>query len=101
MVKITTSKLGDKYYKKKAIVTDVIDKYTGVVKLIESSVVIKLDQAHMETVLPSLGKSVLVLNGAYRGESAILEKIDVEKFCASIRIITVVYTVADINLFFT
>lgn len=79
--------------------TDVIDKYTGVVKLIESSVVIKLDQAHLETVLPSLGKSVLVLNGAYRGESAILDKIDVDKFCASIKITTVVYKVVDMHHF--
>ncbi len=89
MVKITTSKLGEKYHKKKAIVTDVLEKYTGVVKLVESSVVIKLDQAHLETVLPSLGKSVLVLNGAYRGETATLESIDVDKFSATIKMTSV------------
>lgn len=86
VVKITTNKLGEKYYKKKAIVTDILDKYTGVVKIIETGAVIKLDQAHLETVLPALGKQVLVLNGAYRGEVAVIRGIDVNKFSATIEI---------------
>ena len=88
-VKITTNRLGEKYYKKKAIVIDIVDKYTGVVKLIETGTVIKLDQAHLETVLPALGKQVVVLNGAYRGEIATIQNIDVNKFSATIEITTV------------
>jgi len=89
VVKIVTNKLGEKYFKKKAVVIDLADKYTGVVKLMESGTEIKLDQAHLETVLPSLGKQVVVLNGAYRGELAVLDKINVEKFNAQITITTV------------
>jgi DNA/RNA-binding protein KIN17 len=89
VVKIVTNKLGEKYFKKKAVVLDLADKYTGVVKLMESGTEIKLDQAHLETVLPSLGKQVVVLNGAYRGELAVLDKINVEKFNAQITITTV------------
>lgn len=81
--------MGEKYYKKKAVVTDVIDRYTGVVKLIDTGAVIKLDQAHLETVLPAVGKQVIVVNGAYRGEVAILEDINQDEFCARISIAAV------------
>jgi DNA/RNA-binding protein KIN17 len=84
IVKIITNKLGEKYFKKKALVIDVVDKYTGVVKLLDSETTIKLDQAHLETVLPALGKLVLVLNGAYRGETAVLEEIDQDTLTAKI-----------------
>ena len=86
MVKIITNKLDDKYYKKKAVVTEVVDFFTGVVKVIETGTVLKLDQAHLETVLPAIGKEVLVVNGAYRGETAILEDINEKKFCAKVSI---------------
>jgi DNA/RNA-binding protein KIN17 len=88
-VKITTNKLGEKYYKKKAVITDVIDRYTAVVKLLETGAVIKLDQAHLETVLPAVGKQVIVVNGAYRGEVAVLEDVNQDKFCATISIAAV------------
>ena len=78
--------MGEKYYKKKALVTDVQDKYTGVVKLLDSETVIKLDQAHLETVLPAIGKEILVVNGAYRGELALLDDINEKEFCATISI---------------
>lgn len=86
IVKIITNKLGEKYYKKKAIVMDVIDLYTAVVKLIEQGTVIKLDQAHLETVLPAVGRKVLVVNGAYRGEIATLEDINEKEFSVKITI---------------
>jgi DNA/RNA-binding protein KIN17 len=81
--------LGEKYTKKKAIVTDVIDLYTGVVKLIDSGTVIKIDQAHLQTVLPAIGRHVLILNGAYRGEQAILEGINEKDFNANVVIASV------------
>jgi DNA/RNA-binding protein KIN17 len=89
VVKVITNKLGEKYYKKKGVVTDVIDKYTGVVKLIETGATVKLDQAHLETVLPAVGREVLVVNGAYRGEVAVLEEISERDFCAKISIAAV------------
>lgn len=51
----------------------------------------KLDQAHLETVLPAIGKKVLILNGAYRGEQAIMENIYPDDFCAKVSIACVSY----------
>jgi len=86
VVKIATNKLGEKYYKKKAVVLDVDDKYTANIKLLDSGSVIKIDQAHLETVLPAIGKQVLILNGAYRGETATLEAINEKDFNAKLMI---------------
>lgn len=86
IVKVITKTLGDKYYKQKGVIREVIDKYVAVVKLLESGQKLKLDQEHLETVIPALGKPVRVVNGAYRGEKAILLSIDEENFCVDIEI---------------
>lgn len=44
VVKLITKSLGDKYYKQKGVVTEVIDKYRGKIKLIETGDKIKVDQ---------------------------------------------------------
>ncbi|NXY49982.1 KIN17 protein, partial [Ceuthmochares aereus] len=84
VVKIITKKLGEKYHKKKAVVKEVIDKYTAVVKMIDSGDKLKLDQTHLETVIPAPGKKVMVLNGGYRGNEGILESINEKRFSATI-----------------
>ncbi|XP_075285103.1 DNA/RNA-binding protein KIN17 isoform X2 [Opisthocomus hoazin] len=84
IVKIVTKKLGEKYHKKKAVVKEVIDKYTAVVKVIDSGDKLKLDQTHLETVIPAPGKKVMVLNGGYRGNEGILESINEKRFSATI-----------------
>ncbi|KFV50778.1 DNA/RNA-binding protein KIN17, partial [Tyto alba] len=61
VVKIVTKKLGEKYHKKKAVVKEVIDKYTAVVKMIDSGDKLKLDQTHLETVIPAPGTAVLLI----------------------------------------
>ncbi|XP_032077352.1 DNA/RNA-binding protein KIN17 [Thamnophis elegans] len=86
VVKIITKKLGEKYYKKKAVVKEVIDKYTAVVKLTNSGDKLKLDQTHLETVIPAPGKKVLVLNGGYRGNEATLLGINEKSFSATVLI---------------
>ncbi|KAL7982835.1 hypothetical protein Chor_013171 [Crotalus horridus] len=86
VVKIITKKLGEKYYKRKAIVKEVIDKYTAVVKLIHSGDKLRLDQTHLETVIPALGKKVLILNGGYRGNEAVLQDISEKTFSATVLI---------------
>lgn len=55
VVKVVTKRLGDKYYKEKGVVVDVIDKYVGVIKMLETGHKLKLDQEHLETVIPSPG----------------------------------------------
>ena len=92
VVKITTSKLGEKFNKKKAIVTEVVDLYGAVVRLVgqtDKAAVCQLDQSHVETVLPAIGKHVRVVNGAYRGELATLDKINESAFNARIVIAAV------------
>ncbi|XP_063250935.1 DNA/RNA-binding protein KIN17-like [Prinia subflava] len=86
IVKVVTKKLGEKYYKKKAVVKEVIDKYTAVVRVIDSGHKLKLDQTHLETVIPAPGKKVMVLNGGYRGNEGILESINEKRFSVTITI---------------
>ncbi|NXX26063.1 KIN17 protein, partial [Nicator chloris] len=86
IVKIVTKKLGEKYHKKKAVVKEVIDKYTAVVKVIDSGDKLKLDQTHLETVIPAPGKKVMVLNGGYRRSEGILESINEKRFSVTITI---------------
>ena len=45
-----------------------------------------LDQNDLETVIPAVGRQVLVLSGKYRGYKAILENLDVENFQASLKL---------------
>lgn len=87
VVKIVHKKLGEKYYKKKAVVKSVNDDpYSGVIKMIDSGDKLKIDQTHVETVLPATGKPVLIVNGAYRGQEARLTEINEKKFCCSIKL---------------
>lgn len=86
IVKIITKSLGDDFYKQKGVIIEVKDKYVAVVKILENGKKVKLDQEHLETVLPAIGKLVKVVNGAYRRENAILLSIDEKNFCAEIEI---------------
>uniref|UniRef100_A0A3Q3WIP7 DNA/RNA-binding protein KIN17 n=1 Tax=Mola mola TaxID=94237 RepID=A0A3Q3WIP7_MOLML len=84
VVKVVTKRLGEKYHKKKAIITEVRDKYVAVVKMIDSGDKLKLDQNHIETVIPAPGKRVLILNGPHRDTEAVLEGIDEKYFSATL-----------------
>lgn len=86
VVKIITKSLGDKYYKEKAVVQEVIDKYRAKIKLLETGEKFKMDQSHLETVIPKIEGRVRVLNGAYRDCSATLKSIETDKFCVTIEI---------------
>lgn len=83
VVKVVHKKL---YYKQKGVVEGVQDQYTAVVRMLDSGDKVKFDQAHLETVIPAIGKPVLVVNGAYRRTRAILEALDTANFCVSVRI---------------
>ncbi|XP_048743844.2 DNA/RNA-binding protein KIN17-like [Ostrea edulis] len=86
VVKIITKKLGEKYHKKKAVVKEVQDLYRAVIKTLDSGDKIKVDQNHLETVVPARGKLVKIVNGAYRGHNAVLDSIDEKKFCCTVSI---------------
>ena len=86
MVKIMTKSLGDRYYKKKGRVVEVIDDFAALVELKDSSAKVKVDQDDLETVVPSVGRSVLVLWGKYVGERPELTNIDTKTFQAELKL---------------
>ncbi|KAG7162054.1 DNA/RNA-binding protein KIN17-like [Homarus americanus] len=86
VVKVITKDLGSKYYKQKGVIREVIDKYIGLVKLLECGTKLKLDQAHLETVVPSKNRKVLIIGGRYRGQEAVLKSIQEETFSATLEL---------------
>ncbi|CAH4035967.1 unnamed protein product [Pieris brassicae] len=86
IVKIVTKSLGDKFYKRKATVENVFDKYGAQVKLIDENVKLKLDQNHVETVIPSANRPIRFVNGAYRGLRGVLRDIDTDNYCCTVEV---------------
>ena len=86
VIKITSKKFGDKYYKQKAEVLEVIYKFKALVKLIQDGSKITVDQNEIETVIPAVGRQVLILQGRFRGKTAILESLEMDKFSANLKL---------------
>ena len=78
--------LGDKYYKKKGYIKEVIDDFAALVVMHETGAKVKLDQAHLETVVPGEGREVVILWGEFQGETALLRSINTDTFSASLRL---------------
>lgn len=62
VVKVVTKSLGEKYYKQKGVIVAVQDKFSAIVRLLDSNTKLKLDQTHLETVVPAKGKLLLSCN---------------------------------------
>jgi DNA/RNA-binding protein KIN17 len=73
------------FYKEKARIVRVIDKYTAVLDLLDLNKKIELDQKYIETVIPTIGNKVLIVNGAYREEIGTLVHVDFDNFCGNIK----------------
>ena len=86
VVKVVTKSLGDKYYKKKGHVREVIEDFAALVVMTDTGAKVKLDQDHLETVVPQEGREVVVLWGEFEGETAVLKKIDTDNFSASVKL---------------
>jgi len=67
MVKILAKSLGDRYYKKKGRVVDVIDDFAALVQLKDVGAKVRVDQDDLETVIPNVGRTVVILWGKYGG----------------------------------
>ncbi|XP_034947341.1 DNA/RNA-binding protein KIN17 [Chelonus insularis] len=93
VVKIITKKLGSKYYKAKGVVQGPMLDSGFVAKVKLSSPedveghVIKIDQEYLETVIPAIGKEVMIVQGKYRGSIATVEKVRIEEFSVDVEII--------------
>ncbi|XP_044762933.1 DNA/RNA-binding protein KIN17 [Coccinella septempunctata] len=86
IVKIVTDSLGPDFYEKKGVIREVVNKYHAIVKVLDNGKKIKIDQEYLQTVIPAIGKTVEIVNGAYRGERATLLSLNVDKFSASLEI---------------
>jgi len=86
VVKVVAKSLGEKYYKKKGYVKELVDDYVGLIVMNDTGAKLKLDQEHLETVIPQEGRDVKILAGRYRGETAELRKIDTEKFSGVLKL---------------
>jgi DNA/RNA-binding protein KIN17 len=81
VVKILNKTIADgQFYGKKGIITKVIDLYVAQVKLPENGIIIKIDQSHLETVIPALESTVAIVNGKYRGKNGILKEVDFDNY---------------------
>lgn len=47
-------------------IVKVIDKYVGMVKLLDEKVTLKIDQEQLETVIPAIGSDIAIVNGRHR-----------------------------------
>lgn len=95
IVRIISKRFADgKYFKRKAVVDKIIDKYTAEVEVLDSGPetrdggdILRLDQDDLETVVPKeVGKKVRILNGRYRGEKARVEVLDKKRCQATLRL---------------
>ena len=86
IVKVMNNRVGGgKYFKQKGNVVSVeADLFTGIISMLDSGDVLKIDQQDLETVVPALGKTVLIVNGKHRGKRATLTALNVEAFSADI-----------------
>lgn len=96
IVRIISKKLAKgEYYKRKAIVDKVIDKYEAEVEVLETSRkandggdILRIDQDDLETVIPKeLGEKVRIVNGRHRGKKARVTKLDKDKYRAELRLV--------------
>ena len=88
VVKIISKDFGSRYYKAKGRVSGVVNDYLAIVKLLECGTTLKVDQSKLETVIPSPERKVLILRGKFRGQEAILKKINEASFSASLQLVS-------------
>lgn len=80
VVRVTTKDLGPTYHNKKAVVEKIPEEFIGLVKMIDTGDLVKLDEAHLQTIVPRIGSQVMILRGLYRERKGtiveVLEKIE-------------------------
>lgn len=91
MVKVITKTLGERYYKAKGIIESTENSnFVGKVKLkspeeVENHV-IKIDQEYLETVIPAIGKDIIILWGKYKGMKGVVHKVHIENYCIDVKL---------------
>ncbi|XP_033333716.1 kin17 DNA and RNA binding protein [Megalopta genalis] len=90
-VKVVTKSLGEKYYKSKGII-ELVENQNFVAKVrlkspedVENHV-IKIDQEYLETVIPAIGKDVVILWGKYKGMKGVVYKLHIENYSIDVEL---------------
>jgi len=88
IIKVLNKKVGGgKYYKQKGKVMSVnADGFTGIISMLDTGDILQIDQQDLETVVPAIGKQVLILNGKGKGLRAKLINLHVETFSADLEL---------------
>lgn len=85
IVKVKNNTVGNgAYYKKKGKIIGIVDDYGARVAMLDSGAVLELDQDDLETVIPKAGGLVMLLSGKYRGQKAVVKRINVDSFNVSV-----------------
>jgi DNA/RNA-binding protein KIN17 len=98
VVRVISKKLADgKYFRRKAVVDRLVDKYTAEVEVMDSGPdtndggdVLRLDQDDLETVIPKKddrNQKVRILNGKYRGCKAKINYVDKKAYKADLQVL--------------
>lgn len=95
------AKMSCRVYKKKAEIVDLVDEFTAKVKLLDSSMMIKIDQVAVEcgfdwkdelqTTTPREGDVAIVVNGPLVGEHVRLKKLLREEDYCEVEIVSGVH----------
>lgn len=82
------------YFRKKAIVDQLVDKYTAQVTTLDDSSSLRLDQDDLETVVPKIKKMatteqavVRIVRGTRRGQTATVVHLDKKEFVAELQML--------------
>jgi len=87
IVKVMHSELANgKYYRKKGTIEKVKERYAAHVRMAESKDLIKVEQELLETVIPQVGRSVVVVKGGFRGRKGELKAVDFENFSVTVKL---------------
>lgn len=96
LVRIIHKKLaGGKYYRRKAVVDEVIDGFTAQVRVHGggdddddlTGDILRLDQDDLETVAPKqVDQKVRIVRGAYRGKKAVVTSLNKKKYRADLQL---------------
>jgi len=81
IVKVLNQEIAD-YYLRKGLIRKIKNRYIVELMMVDGGDILCFDQSELETVIPPLGSSVLILKGRYRGTDAILKEFDSERFQA-------------------
>ncbi|XP_012253250.2 DNA/RNA-binding protein KIN17 [Athalia rosae] len=94
VVKVVTRSLGEKYYRAKGVVQADSEKTPSCIAKVKITSpgdainhVLRLDQEHLETVIPAIGKTVLILHGKFEGILAAMKKVRVEEFSVDVELL--------------